>query len=157
MLTALDLKRSLFDSAEQSFLNGIQEHGWYLTHVFADDDGPCFSYTTGFWRMLNFPELILFSLPMEACHQIFADLREKVLQGQKLLMDAPVSEIVDEYDVIMRPVLPANFEGYLGWNRWFYGGDSFQAAQVFFPDRYGAFPWSENVSEGFALTQPDLT
>ncbi|MEM8576889.1 MAG: DUF4262 domain-containing protein [Pseudomonadota bacterium] len=56
----------------------------------------------------------------------------------------------------MKDVSPDHFAGYLGWNRWFYCGDSFKACQVFFPDNSGLFPWSDDASSEFKQLQPNL-
>jgi hypothetical protein len=50
ILTALDASPERLDQHEQKFVQRIREHGWLGTHVTPDDNGPGFSYTTGFSR-----------------------------------------------------------------------------------------------------------
>lgn len=156
MKTALDVDDALLDAQEKNFVANVREHGWFGTHVFADADGPGFSYTTGFWHKFNFPELILFGLPKEVAHEIFWNFCKDLEAGKRFLANEPISEVLNNYDVIIREVIPDHFAEYLGWNRWFYGGDTFKACQVFFPDKSGRFPWSEDTSPEFRQLQPNL-
>jgi hypothetical protein len=55
MFTALDADPGRLDKDEQNFVQRIREHGWLGTHVMPDDEGPGFSYTTGFWLKFGFP------------------------------------------------------------------------------------------------------
>ncbi|AMU18381.1 hypothetical protein BJL96_15190 [Burkholderia cenocepacia] len=61
--TALDAPDSVLDEDEQRFVHQIRQHGWFRTEVFAEDDQPGFSFTTGLWVNHGFPEIIVFSLP----------------------------------------------------------------------------------------------
>ena len=71
MLTALSAAPDTLDEHENNFVAKIREFGWFRTNVFPEDDLPGFSYTTGFWSSLKFPELITFALKSDAAHQIF--------------------------------------------------------------------------------------
>nr|WP_321508792.1 DUF4262 domain-containing protein [uncultured Celeribacter sp.] len=156
MKTALDIDGALLDADESNFVENVRTHGWFGTHVLEDTNGPGFSYTTGFWHKFGFPELILFSLPKEVSHEIFWGFFHD-LQAKKLFpLNEPIPEILNGYDVILRDVRLDHFAEYLGWNRWFYGGDNFKASQVFFPDKTGSFPWSEDASPEFNRLQPTL-
>lgn len=154
--TVLDVDDKLLDADERSFVDSVRTHGWFGTHVFEDADGPGFSYTTGFWHKFSFPELILFALPREVSHEIFWSFYNDLEAQNRFAVNEPISEILNGYDVIIREVRPDHFAEYLGWNRWFYGGDNFKACQVFFPDKSGKFPWSEDISPEFRQLQPIL-
>ncbi|MFL5577733.1 MAG: DUF4262 domain-containing protein [Gemmatimonadaceae bacterium] len=45
---------------------------------------------------------------------------------------------------------------FVGFARWFYGGDDFPVLQVVYPDRTGRYPWEDGVAEGFRAVQPVL-
>jgi hypothetical protein len=153
----MDVKVSELDTHERGFVKNVRDHGWAGTHVFEDDEGAGFSYSTGFWRKFQTPELVLFSLPREIAHQILWNLYKDMEDGKRFENGTPISEVLDGYDVVLKPVLQEHFSEYLGWNRWFYGGDNFQAQQVFFPNKDGQFPWDAAASPEFTATQPDLT
>jgi Domain of unknown function (DUF4262) len=71
MFTTLDVDPSKLDEHEQKFISNIREHGWFGTAVFGDEEGPGFSYTTGFWLKFSFPGVITFSLKRELAHDTF--------------------------------------------------------------------------------------
>jgi Domain of unknown function (DUF4262) len=154
--TALDIDFDLLDEHEKRFVDNVRTHGWFGTHVFEDAEGPEFSYTTGFWQRFEFPELILFSLPREVTHDIFWNFFCDLKAQKRFLEHEPISEVLNGYDVMMKKVRPERFSEYFGWSRWFYGGDNFQAYQVFFPDKSGRFPWAEDISPDFSRLQPNL-
>ncbi|MGH1416551.1 MAG: DUF4262 domain-containing protein [Pelagimonas sp.] len=156
MKTALDVDDALLDADERSFVENVRTHGWFGTHVFEDANGLGFSYTTGFWHKFAFPELILFALPKEVSHEIFWNFFRDLEAEKRFVPNEPISEVLNGYDVIIREVESDHFPEYLGWNRWFYGGDNFNACQVFFPDKFGRFPWSEDTSPEFSQLQPNL-
>lgn len=156
MKTALDTDVEQLNEDERSFVDNVRIHGWFGTHVLEDAEGPGFSYTTGLWQRFEFPELILFSLPKELAHNIFWNFFHDLEARKQFPVGAPISEVLDGFDAIIKEVRPDHFAEYLGWNRWFYGGDSFKACQVFFPDKFGRFPWSEDASPEFSLIQPNL-
>lgn len=153
----MDVEASNLDASEKNFIENVQNHGWAGTHVVEDDQGPGFSYTTGFWYKFQAPELVLFSIPREVAHQILWNFYKDLGSGKRFSDNEPVSEVLEGYDVVLKSVLPEHFSEYLGWNRWFYGGDHFRAQQVFIPDKFGQFPWDAAASPEFKITQPDLT
>lgn len=76
--------------------------------------------------------------------------------GTKLTVDTPMTDVLEGYDVVLKPILKEHFEGYLGWSRWFYRGDNFEAWQILFPDKSGLFPWDKEASPEFKSYQPNL-
>ena len=48
-----------------------------------------------------------------------------------------------------------NYNRYLGWSVWFYGGDDFECLQMVVPDAVGLLPWQAGFDP--AETQPDLS
>lgn len=156
MKTALDIDNTKLDQDEARFVSQIRQHGWSSTHVIEDSDGAGFTYTTGFWQKFEQPELVIFGLPSDVSHQILWNFFRDMEGGTKLVVDTPMSDVLEGYDVILKPVLKAHFRGYLGWNRWFYRGDGFDAYQVIFPDKSGHFPWDSGASQEFKSFQPNL-
>lgn len=157
METSLELKFSTLDDQEKVFVNNIREHGWFGTHVNDDEEGPGFSYTTGFWHRFKVPEVVVFSIPSEATHQIFWNIFNDLEAGKQFPLDTPIAGVLNEYDVFMGRISKDHFNEYLGWNQWFYRGDHFEAQQLIWPDKSGNFPWSDGASSSFIGTQSNLT
>ncbi|HZO44722.1 MAG TPA: DUF4262 domain-containing protein [Xanthobacteraceae bacterium] len=157
MFTALDADPSKLDEQEQNFVSQIREHGWLGTSVFGDEAGPGFSYTTGFWLNLKFPEVITFSLRREIAHDTFWHIYRTLKGGDGLAIGTPIESIFESGGAALLPVSESRFKDHLGWSRWFYGGDAFRCVQLFWTDPNGFFPWQAGYSAEFIEAQPDLT
>jgi hypothetical protein len=157
MLTALDAPTEALDDQERDFVAMIREHGWFRTSVFGDEHGPGFSYTTGFWTGCKQPELIIFTLKREITHDVFWDLFRDAKAGNTLPIGQRADRVFGNSYAYAFPVAKQFYREYLGWNRWFYGGDEFPCLQIVWPDRAGLFPWEAGFDEEFVVDQPDLT
>jgi hypothetical protein len=125
--------------------------------VFADETTPGFSYTTGFWLRRNFPELIVFSLRGKTANDTFWHIYRELENGQTFPIGEPIDTIFENLKAALLPVPEGQFPSYLGWSRWFYGGDRFQCVQLVWPDRNGAFPWDIGCAPEVIADQPDLS
>src|SRR5688572_4611723 len=94
MLTALDADPGRLDQHEQKFVQQIREHGWFGTHVGADDEVPGFCYTTGFWLKFRYPEVILFSMSRETAQDTFWHIYRELEAGRRLPVGEPTGEIL---------------------------------------------------------------
>lgn len=157
MRTALDAPPTHLVKGEQHFVEQIRKHGWISTHVASDDDGPGFTYTTGYWLKFDFPELILFSLGGQVAHNAFWHIYNELAAGGRFPVGEPIEDIFQKFPAVLFPVSMQKYESHLGWCRWFYGSDNFECLQLVFPDSSGHFPWSSRSSESFRTAQPDLT
>jgi hypothetical protein len=93
MHTALDADPVRLDKHEQHFVEQIRKHGWFGTYVAPDDEGPGFSYTTGFWLKFKFPELILFSLRRNVAHDTFWHMYHEFEAGRGFPVGEPTEDI----------------------------------------------------------------
>lgn len=157
MRTALDAPSSGLDADERSFVAALREYGWFRTTVMADEDGPGFSYTTGFWLSAGFPEIILFALGDDTAHAILSDLFNDMQAGTTPVVGTPAPGILGNNEAALIPVDPAHYQEYLGWSLWFYGGNDFPCLQLVWPDPEGRFPWQPGFEERFVGLQPDLS
>ena len=103
------------------------------------------------------PELIMFGIKREIAHDVLWDLFREAKAGAAL----PIGELTDKAFANLLayafPVSKRFYSDYLGWSRWFYGGDEFPCLQIVWPDREGAFPWEPGFDAAFAADQTDLT
>jgi hypothetical protein len=157
MLTALDIPDEALDDGERNVIAGIREYGWFRHSIFGDEDGPGFSYTTGFWVTAAFPEIIVFSLKSDIIHDILWDVFRNVKAGRPPAMGVATSDIFVNLPAMLLPVSKRFYADYLGWDRWFHAGDEFPCLQLVWPDREGVFPWQHGFDETFRDDQPDLT
>jgi hypothetical protein len=157
MLTALDANPNQLDEQETNFIQNIREFGWFRTSVFPEDGLPGFSYSTGFWNALKFPELITFSLKSDTAHQIFWNVFNDLKGGRDLVPKKRLADILDGADIVLIPVNKRHYAEHLGWSSWFYRGDGFPCLQLIWPDRNNAFPWQGGFEREFENDQPDLS
>lgn len=157
MLTALDAPPDALDDGEQSFVAKVRELGWFRTSVFGDDEGPGFSFTTGFWVNASQPEVIIFSMKDDIAHDVFGDLFRDAKAGKTLPVGERTDAVFANLPAYAFLVARKHYRDLLGWSRWFYGGDDFPCLQIVWPDRAGIFPWEPDFDTEFREDQPDLT
>ncbi|PCE30788.1 hypothetical protein BZL54_19310 [Burkholderia ubonensis subsp. mesacidophila] len=156
MATALDAPDSVLDDTERQFVRQIRTNGWFRTEVFADDEGPGFSFTTGFWVNLGFPEVIAFSMPSKTIHAVLWDLYRMVAAGSPPPIGKVTSSVFGNADALLMPVAGKHYEPHLGWSRWFYGNDDFPCVQLLWPSREGIFPGHAGADDALNGAQPIL-
>jgi len=157
MATALDAPVERLDLHEQNFVSKVREHGWFCTNVFAEEDSPGFSYSTGFWLDLGYPEIVVFSLDSKVAHSVLWDVYRDVKGGKAFPIDRRIPDLFGNTDAFLFPVAETHFPHYLGWSRWFYGTSGFRCLQLVWPDKSGLFPWEPGADPAFAKSQPDLS
>lgn len=156
MRTALDADTQELDEHERKFVSIIREHGWHHMTVTAGEEGPGFSYTTGLW-VLGFPEIIVFAMKQEIASDVLWDMFRSQKSGLTYPVSVITNEIFTNLPACLLPVSKRHYREYLGWNRWFYGGDSFPCLELIWTDRQGNFPWQPDFSSEFDGLQPDMT
>lgn len=157
MLTALDADPSNLDEHEKKFVANVRKHGWSSTTVFAEGDHLGFCYTTGLWKTLGCPEVIVFSLRSEIAHRTLSNIFRACESGRELAQHIPIADVLEENDVFLLPVDKQHYPEHLGWSRWFYGGDEFPCVQLVWPDRNSFFPWQSSCDASVIRDQQDLT
>jgi hypothetical protein len=157
MPTALDAPTDKLDDHERHFVAKVRQHGWFATDVFADGEGPGFTYTTGFWHGRKVPEIIVFSLPPDIAHDVLWDVYRGVSTGMAFPAEQRLSTIFANVEGVLLPVSRQFYPDFLGWSRWFYGGDDWPCLQLLWPDPNGIFPWQAEHEERYANRQPNLT
>jgi hypothetical protein len=152
----------LLDPHEQRTVDMIAEHGWFGIHVRADEEGPGFSYTTGWWESVQSPEAIIFGLNDELQHSMLWELFRQVKAGLRLDDGCRVSGLIDGFECIVRPVDPTWFPEFLGNALWYHhyrrgSLDGFKAVQIFWPGKVDRlFPWDSGCAPIVRDRQPQL-
>jgi hypothetical protein len=158
MPTALEFEDSDLDPRERKFLTEIRKYGWFNTRVFDPDQiEPDFSYSTGIFESVGFPEIIVFSLPKQVSHDILWDIYRDLADGKSFASRTKIPGIFGNHDAVLMPVAKSKYGEHLGWSQWFYRGDDFPCLQLIWPDREGLFPWEAYFDQSFVDDQPDLS
>jgi hypothetical protein len=121
MRTALDAHDDALDDQERAFVASVREHGWFRTGVFAEDDNPGFSYTTGFCVNARRPEFLIFSMKDAIAHDIFWELFRDAKMGVSLPVGEPLDNVFGNGPAFAFPIAKKFYREHLGWSNWFYG------------------------------------
>jgi hypothetical protein len=132
----------------------VQEHGWSVVMVPADEEGPGFAYTVGLWHTHKVSELAMFGLDIRVMQALLNTLGRKAAAGAVLESDQEHRDVVEEFPVVLK-------ESDLRWYREFFGNaiafyrrPPFPVLQVVWPDAEGRFPWQPGIDEHYRQSQP---
>lgn len=158
MQTAFSLPSAQLNDGDRHFLEQIEKHGWFDTHVF-DEKGALasFSYSTGIWLRHQKPELILFGLSRDIAHDILWDAYRDIEQGRSFSIGVRTSDVFGNADAYLFAVAKRHYAEHLAWSHWFYRGDEFPCLHLVWPDKNGLFPWEIGFADEEKSAQPDLT
>jgi hypothetical protein len=81
MKTAFALKPGEFEAGDAKLGASFCKHGECPASTHAENGKPGLSYTTGHWYMLDFAQLIVFSVQLEVPHQFFWDVNRAVARA----------------------------------------------------------------------------
>jgi hypothetical protein len=129
------------DGMEEVVRRNVTEHACHVMKVEADDEGPGFAYSIGLTQTYGQPEFICFGLRDEVMHWMINEVRDRIAQGERFGDGMKVGGLLEGYDCVLRQVQRTNYREYLGYARWFYDGDSFDALQIVWPDKQSRYPW----------------
>ncbi len=99
----------------------------------------------------------MFGIKPELAHDVFWDLFRYTKDNQSLKIGQRSEEVFANLPAYIFPVAKEHYQTYLGWSRWFYGGNDFPCLQVVWPDSEATFPWEDGFDDQFEAGQADLT
>lgn len=146
----------LMDPREKKALEDIRAHGCHVIHVMEEGSSPPFSYSVGIQQTSKVPEIIVVGLNRDLAHFIVTEYNHRVRTGERFLSGKPCAGFIEGFDVRFEPMAKKHYAEYLGWDRWLYGGDGFDAVQVIYPTTDGVWPWDPAASNWFKERQPLL-
>ncbi len=151
--------REGLETGDAKGLADIERHGWNVTLVFRtedDSEGPEWGYSCGLFSNFGHPEIILFGLDLDVTHRIINLVGEHIKQGHVIEPGVEYPEFLEGYKCLFRPVDESHVPTYVGWASWFYEWESFPLLQLFWPDKFGRFPWESEVGHWLRNAQPFL-
>jgi hypothetical protein len=134
----------------------IRDFGWFVAKFEADTACPAMGYTIGLWETFKHPEIICFGLSTNLMHQLLNDAGEKIAQGKTIKTDIDDNYYLEKSPVMFKNIEPENINDYMGYGRWYYKYNDFQAIQLFWTDKQGKYPWQNEYSIDFQFRQPLL-
>jgi hypothetical protein len=144
------------DAGEKKALADIEEYGCHVIHVLEDEEGPPFAYSVGVQKTSGVPEVMVIGLKQPIAHFVVNEYNTRVRAGERFRTGERYSGFLDGFPVQFESVAPQHFDENLGWNKWLYGGNTFEALQIIYPTTEGVWPWEPAASEWFRQRQPIL-
>jgi hypothetical protein len=149
---------------EQEIVDNVQKYGCFIMSVF-DPDGeePEFSYSIGFLRTVQQPEVITFSLPralrVSMINEIYRQISENGLQ---LVDGVGIAGLLEGHSCVAREVtdqkaISEHFGSAIWYSRRFDDQEINKVFQIVWPGaRQGLFPWEDGCASEVIEDQPAL-
>lgn len=135
----------------------IDEYGCQVMQVEGNDYLPAFAYTIGLFQQFNHPEIICFGLSQEVLQTLLNNVKDRVEDEEIIEPGVNYKGFLDgDAEVTFLEVDKEFYEEYLGYGKWFYGGEDFPALQLVWPDKKKRFPWDQKFDENLQFIQPLL-
>ncbi|MBI3820382.1 MAG: DUF4262 domain-containing protein [Planctomycetes bacterium] len=144
------------NDAEQKIIDHIDNAGWHVERIFPDKDTPGWAFSVGFYEKFDVPECIIFGLPLDSMQAIINIIGDRLRDGEKFEMDAPVDDLLNSFPCILKLARPKWVPWFGGAACWYYQKPDVPFMQCFWPDKARAFPWDPAFNEKIIQLQPLL-
>ena len=125
---------------DQKVIDNVEEYGWHVMNVLDTANTPGFAYSIGLYHNFKHPEIIVFGLKPELMHSIINSIGEDVRQGQTFEDGREFSELIADYDCMIKTIDRVWYIPFLGYASWFYKSDDFPVLQCIWPDKKARYP-----------------
>ena len=142
-------------NSDKKLINEVDQFGWHVVKVMADETGPSFAYTVGLNKNYNHSEIILVGLDLDLMHQILNNIGEEIKNGKTYLDQKEYSDILANYNCYFSEINKTNFNEYTAYVSWFYKKEV-PVLQCIWPDSNGLYPFDQDCSEGIKNIQTIL-
>lgn len=151
------------DSYERNILDHVAAFGCSVTNVFdPDGDSPSFSYSIGFTKSVDQPEVIVFGLDTTLMHRMINETLRLCQAGLDLEEGGRIAGVLDGFDVVSRAIpteriTRGHFNSAMWYHRREFGSELTRAMQLVWPSsKTGLFPWQPDCHQSVIDAQPAL-
>jgi hypothetical protein len=145
-------------STDDEIARSVTKYGWHALNV--SDADPPFVYTCGLMTTFRHPELIVFGLGGRIGNAILAAVVENLRRGSSFAQPGTYEGVLEGLPIGIRKVHPTQHEMYLGYAmahcRLTGNPGGLEAAQVFWPDKKGRFPFDVGCDLAVFGSQPRI-
>lgn len=138
-----------FDDILKKAKTDITTYGWSFMYVDTDQAHgiESFSYTIGFEKTYNHPEIITFGLPAEPAHGILSAAAAAIKGGENMPLHVPVDNILGgDLKVLFKPLNHDCYKDYLSVAIEAYQTTDFRTQVMLWPDKVGKYPTDNEYS-----------
>lgn len=147
---------NFWDDRDRRNADTIQQFGWSSVGVHGDGQTPGWAYSIGMWHSLGHPEVAVFGFGSMAMMKVVNVVGDRVTQGKPFKPNERRSDVIERYDVAIRPIQPKWYKSFFGAAIDFYQVPPLPMLQLIWPDRDGRLPWEPDADPAFAHLQPML-
>ncbi|MER5476036.1 DUF4262 domain-containing protein [Streptomyces sp. NPDC002734] len=134
----------------------VQDHGWSVVMVPADEQGPGFAYTVGLLHSHGVPELAMFGLDVQLMHALLNELGRQAADGTALEDGGTYEGVIEGRSVALRAAKRGWYREFFGRAIAFYRKPPLPVLQVVWPDAENRFVWEPTADPRFEDSQPRL-
>jgi hypothetical protein len=156
LLCAPSANETDLDERDRTVSGSVREYGWHVMGVGGGDAPADWAYSIGLWHSLRSPEVSIFGLRVETMMRLLNVAGREIRDGHPLEPDQRRGDIINDYDVAVRPVHPSWYLDFFGAGVDFYQAPPLPITQLFWPDKEGRFPWDEGAEPYCRASQPLL-
>ena len=125
-------------------LGDVEQDGWHHLRIHPSEGDPRWSFTIGLAATWEHPELIVFGLPYETCHDVLWTAARAIAGGARYEPGRSYDEFLEGYPARFVEVPPHWYAAFMGYAQWFHESSTgFRVLQFVWPDARGRFPWDE--------------
>lgn len=150
---------------DQKLFDSIEKFGWFVMNVGVaeGETGPPWTYSFGFQKTLNQPEVIITGLNRGVSHHMIGRIYDALNAGQTLEDDGEWPELLEGYTCISRKVHSSNLvRDWFGYGLWYWQQhlkrpEPYEVYQVLWPGvEDHLMPWADAAHERVKKAQPRL-
>jgi hypothetical protein len=143
-------------AGEEKCLADIERYDLHVLKVHGDSEWPEFAYSVGLFQRFGVPEIIILGLKGDLAHSLLNEIASRARQGTRFVAGDTIHDLLEGFEVVLRPVPKHFIEPHFGWAIWLYGNEDFPALQLVYPTTSGVWPWDSSASESLKTLQPIL-
>ncbi|GAA4514075.1 DUF4262 domain-containing protein [Actinoallomurus oryzae] len=145
-----------WEERDNRIAKNVTDVGWHVMGVYGSDAPADWAYSIGLWHTLRNPEVCVFGLPVEVGMPVVNAAGSGIRDGLPLEPDQLRDDVLNNYDVAVRPVHSSWYSDFFGAGIDFYQAPPLPMTQLFWPDKAGHFPWDEGAEDYCRTSQPLL-
>lgn len=145
----------MIDKVVNNLQSLVEEHGWAVMCVGADDVTPSYSYSIGFSGAFNCPEVVIVGLRPEVAHTLLHQIANGLQSGQiSLTAEGGESDkVLQGYVARFKPMQRETILVICHMIQRTLGDKDFDTVQMIYPDQDGKFPGDTGCSLRIAEIQ----
>lgn len=130
--------------------------GWHIARVPPAGDHHGWAFSVGFAQTFDHPEVAVFGLPDDVTRALLDTIAQQLRAGAAFHDGYQDASLAPPFRFVFRSIDVTWQAAVLPVASWFYGGRSFAALQLFWPDRAHKLPWEPGFDQDLVSFQPLL-